>query len=800
VSQSISGLASGLDTASIIDSLVSAEKQSINIVAARKDTANVKLSSWSAIRQVLGGLKTASQALLHTTDWTPLTATSSNSDAVGVTAGSGTLNGSLSFNVDSLAAAGAVRSANVISSLTTSVAADQAILVAAKAATIGFATLASDDALSIGSHDVKVTQASSAAIKLGSTTVDAATTIGPGDTITLDVNGASYTLDNIQAGTWSPTDLAAKIQAAADAKGAAINVTVDPTTNALRIATNREGSAATLKITGGTALAALHLTVDGADIVGTNGKVQVDSAAEQEFSSIDAGQTVVLNAATGTITATFAGGLRAGTVTAKNVSVGDGTLSTVLTNINAANAGVTATAVQVGSGTYRLQINSNSTGALNGPNIAASEFNAAVGSLVELSAASDAKITVGSGAGAYTVTSDTNTVSGVLPGVTLQLKNTTASPVTVTVNRDVSTLVSKVQALVDAANQVKSAVDLATAYDAENKKASPLTGDSTARRLLSDLNRALINEVPWANPAAPGLAGLSVDKTGKFTFDQAKFTTAFNADPDGVVRAFTQGGTATDPNVTFVSAGDRTRAGTYDVVVTQLATQGTTTGLTGGWPLGAPQTVKVRVGTNEVSYDVQVTDTAADVVTELNNRFTQAGLQLEARESGGGVEVHSLQYGTAATFDVAWDGTTYSTFAGTNVQGTIDGKAAVGSGQQLSVPFDDDELGGLALKITATSTGALGTFTYNAGIAQRSATALLDATDALDGYITSAENSLKTNISFIDETVESMNQRLVQYQERLKAQFATLETTLSTLKSQSEWLGGQVAGLNAQSG
>jgi flagellar hook-associated protein 2 len=391
-------------------------------------------------------------------------------------------------------------------------------------------------------------------------------------------------------------------------------------------------------------------------------------------------------------------------------------------------------------------------------------------------------------------------VSGVLPGVTLQLKNTTTTPVSVTVNRDVSSLVAKVQALVDAANQVKSAVDLATAYDAENKKASPLTGDSTARRLLSDLNRALTNEVPWANPAAPGLAGLSVDKTGKFTFDQSKFTTAFNADPDGVIRAFTQGGTATDPGVTFVSAGDRARPGTYNVVVTQLAAQGSSVGLTGGWPLGAPQTVKVRIGTKEVSYDVQVTDTAADVVSELNTRFTQAGLQLEARESGGGVEVHTVQYGSAATFDVAWNGTTYTTFAGTNVQGTIDGKAAIGSGQQLSVPFDDDELGGLALKITATTTGALGSFTYNSGIAQRTATSLLDAVDALNGYVTSAENSLKKNISFIDKTIESMNQRLTQYQARLKAQFATLETTLSTLKSQGEWIGGQVAGLNAQSG
>ena len=48
-------------------------------------------------------------------------------------------------------------------------------------------------------------------------------------------------------------------------------------------------------------------------------------------------------------------------------------------NINAAGAGVTATAVQVGLNTYRLQITSNTAGASNGENIDASAFNDNVG-------------------------------------------------------------------------------------------------------------------------------------------------------------------------------------------------------------------------------------------------------------------------------------------------------------------------------------------------------------------------------------------------------------------------------------
>jgi flagellar hook-associated protein 2 len=799
VSQSISGLASNLDTSSIIEQLVSIERNSINIVTARKSTANTQLATWSAIRTTLDTLRTTTNALTKRTDWTPLTATSSNASAVTVSAGSGTLSGTLSFTVGSLASAGSVRSANVLSSTAAAVAADAGIFVAAKGATVGFASFASDDALALGKHTIRVTQSSTAATKLGTTALDPTTTIAAGESIVLSVNGGgAITLDNIEAGTWTATQLAQKIQTAADAKGAHVDATVDPTTGALRIATAREGDTASLQITGGSALAKLKLTTDGSDLTGTNGRVQVGDSAEQEFNQIEAGGSVVLNASAGTITATFSGGLRAGSVTGTNVSTGDGSLATVANNINAAGAGVTATAVQVGQGAFRLQINSNSTGAKGGANVATSEFNASIGSLVELTPATDASITVGTGIGAYDVTSDTNTVSGVLPGVTLQLKETTASPVTITVGRDVTALANKVKALVDAANGVRAAIRTATAYNADTKTSSPLTGDSSTRRLVSDLNRALLDAVPFANPASPGLAGVSIDKSGTYTFDQSKFTAAFNADPEGVTRAFTQGGTATDPNVTFVSAGDRARAGTYDVEVTAVATRASTVGLEGAWPIGSPPTVKVRIGTKEVSYAIDGADTQQDVVDALNTRFGEAGLNLVASVSGTGIEVRTEQYGRAAVFDVAWDGSTYVNHQGTDVAGKIGGKDAEGSGQQLSVPFDDTEMGGIALMFTGTTTGALGTFTYEPGVAQRVATSLSHALDVVDGYITSTENSLKSRVKYIEDAVSSMERRLVAYQARLKKQFATLETTLSTLQSQSSWLASQVQAVNAQ--
>ena len=61
---------------------------------------------------------------------------------------------------------------------------------------------------------------------------------------------------------------------------------------------------------------------------------------------------------------------------------------------------------------------------------------------------------------------------------------------------------------------------------------------------MGALTSAFIGAVPGANPQSPGLAGVSIDGTGKFTFDRTKFLAAFDADPQGVTKLFAQGGSS----------------------------------------------------------------------------------------------------------------------------------------------------------------------------------------------------------------------------------------------------------------
>jgi len=791
----LSGLSSGLDTESMIAQLVGIERQRIDSVLARATAQTSALTAFGSIRAQVTALKSSVGSLVKATDWNLLTATSSNEAAVAVTAGSGTFTGSMAFRVTALAAAGAVRSANTITGLSTRITTGSAMFVAGAGKALGFATLTADDSIALGTHTIEVTQSSGGATKSGTGALAASTVIdGSNNQLQLTVNGAASTI-TLASGTYGAAQLAAAVQTALNAQGVGVTASVD-TAGKLKLVTTSEGSAATLRITGGTAITPLLLTTDAVNLVGVDGKAKVDGGAEQTFgnsTALAAGGAITLAATGGNISTTLAGGLRTGSLTANQVSVGDGSLSSVVAAINGAKSGVTAAAVQVGTNIYRLQVASTSTGANSDPNLGLAEFDSAViGSLVTLTQGADAELTVGSGAGQYTVKNSSNTISNLLPGLTVALKQTTATDVTVTVDRNADALADKVAKVVETANLLRTEIDKATAYDPSTKKASPLTGDSTARRLVSDLTSALTNAVPGASPVSPGLAGVSIGKDGKFTFDRTKFIDAFRDDPAGMAKVFAQSATSTNGAISLITAGDRAVAGTYAVSITTAAEQATL--VSTGLP-SVGTTIRGKIGTLEGGYTVQSGDTLATTAAGLNAAFAAKSLSASAVVDGANLRITAGAYGAGTTLQVAWDGTNFVSDAGVNVAGTIGGKAATGTGQLLSVAITDSTLGGLSIQYTGAATGAIGSLTYTPGLAQRASSVAFKATDSISGYLTSAENARKTQRDLINRQVDTMEQRLKSYEARLRRQFTTLETALASLQSQQAWLSGQIAQL-----
>ncbi|MCU1373111.1 MAG: flagellar hook-associated 2 domain protein, partial [Actinomycetia bacterium] len=399
-----------------------------------------------------------------------------------------------------------------------------------------------------------------------------------------------------------------------------------------------------------------------------------------------------------------------GTGTPVNVSVGDGSLASVVSGINAANVGVRAAAVQVGPGSFRLQLTSTTTGVDSNFTIVNGVDTAPLGTLNEAVHGQNATLLVGdpATAGQYTVASSSNTFAGVLPGVTLTVK-APATGVVVDVTPAVGQLATDVQTMVTAANNLLAEIKTQTAYDQATKTGQPLLGDSTMRSLQQQV-LGMVSQTVGSN-GSPAKAGVQVARDGTITFDAATFQTAYAADPVSTAALFLPGGTTTHPDpaqsalagkISFLSASDQTARGSYDVKITVAATQARRE-VTGAVTPGEKLTFTVP-GKAAVVVTAQPGDTLDTLVTRINDASATNALGLVARVESGVLQVRSATYGAAPTFTLTTDGAlaVSSLFAGTDVAGTINGAYAKGSGQALLGEAADPVTHGLSFLITAT--------------------------------------------------------------------------------------------------
>lgn len=238
--------------------------------------------------------------------------------------------------------------------------------------------------------------------------------------------------------------------------------------------------------------------------------------------------------------------------TTKTITLGDDKSAAGLAEaINAAGIGVKAAVVTTGGSENILQLSGTKTGAANAFKLSGLDV-----ALTNHAEASNAKLNIGGGEdlGGYTVTSETNTFSKLMPGVSLTVSKLETG-VTVSAAQDVSGIADKFQAMVDAANAALTEISSQTAYNAATKKGSPLTGDFAVRNMSQQILSGISQGLSWDNPnydsnvaedpttnpkklsASFAKLGIQLDSTGKLQFDSAKFTAAYNADPDAIKKA-----------------------------------------------------------------------------------------------------------------------------------------------------------------------------------------------------------------------------------------------------------------------
>lgn len=501
----------------------------------------------------------------------------------------------------------------------------------------------------------------------------------------------------------------------------------------------------------------------------------------------------------------------AGTFTVNGKSItttADTTLAQLAKQVNDAGAGVNAQVVQTSGGAYRLMLSAKASGTANAISVTATPPN--LGAQTELRAAADAVLDLGGG---VTVTRSSNTITNLIEGVTLDLKQAGATT-TVSTARDTAAAAEAIKEMVKGLNDALTTLKDLTAYDPTSKKSGALQGDSTARRLTIDLRSAISSAVAGLTGdfTSAGQVGISLTRDGMVKLDEAKLSQALSTNFDAVTDLFSRAGQASHADVTYVRSTDRTANGDHTVRVTSAATVAAVTGATYSPPLsGEPKVFRI-VNDKGVEVSVTLDSTDTDVtaaVNRINNALSAAGVStITASDDGGAIRLAEDRYGDAPKFTVISDTAGDNIYGlagehrGTDIQGEFvaaDGtvSAATGTGRTLTATAGPAT--GLVVRADVAAAGDYGTVTVTGGLGGALG-GVLSWAEGSDGAVTRARSSLTDHIRRIDDRIAEFEVRLTSRETTLRRQFTALETAMSKLQSQSSWMSMQLASFNAPQG
>ena len=389
------------------------------------------------------------------------------------------------------------------------------------------------------------------------------------------------------------------------------------------------------------------------------------------------------------------------------------TLSGIRDAINKADMGVTASIINDGSG-YRLLMTSEETGEQNAMRIEAlddsgnlltsglstlayNENQLADSTTTQTSKGEDAQLQVNG----LTITRSSNSVDEVIKGVTLNLKNAdVGTNVTVTVTADTEKLTESIQSFVDSYNNLKTFIDDLSSYNADTQQAGLLLGDSTIRTMMSQIRSLISEPIVGLTGKYRSLTELGVntnrDNEYLLDFDTSTFNSALTADRQAIVGLLAKSGVTSDSQITYVNDSINTQPGTYDIEITQVATQAVYQG--GSLALldfSSPVVIdesnnNFRINVNGKSASIELTqgsyltgdDLAKQIALQINSNETINGagysVSVDYSADEKNFSITSNKYGSESKI--------YIINGDPNVSNTL-GFSALGQGTYTGVPL-----------------------------------------------------------------------------------------------------------------
>jgi len=356
--------------------------------------------------------------------------------------------------------------------------------------------------------------------------------------------------DKLEDGTDTEHSIVHRINSAMTAAGKNITADYDETTDKFTLV--RTGSTDTISISSGgdrgNLLSALNLTSATQDTSGSNNTV----TSSIHLKTVKADE--ILTSAKSNFGVSITAGSFTINGTTLNISSTD-TLNSVLEKVNSSSAGVTASYDRT---TDKLVLNSKTTGATSitvGSSSDTSNFLS--GAFIKNGVATEE---IGKNAifqieginNGNPITRNSNSISDLIDGVTIQLKSTyntgttTETPVSLSVSQDTSSAYNAISSFVSNFNSLVSNLKIQTApADVENDtvktEAGVLHGDSFFTRMRSELQLQatdIVGDVT-GNYNSLSSIGITLNENGELSIDSSKLNSALSSNMSDVQQMFT---------------------------------------------------------------------------------------------------------------------------------------------------------------------------------------------------------------------------------------------------------------------
>jgi flagellar hook-associated protein 2 len=521
--EALTGVFSGINTDALVTAEMAPEQQQLTDLQTQVTGDQTKVSDLSTLNTGLTSLETLLNQLRNMSTLEVTDATSSNSGVASATTAAGASQGSHSIVVNQLATAEQMIQTTGLASATS--------------------TIGSSNSTAVNTNTVADSSAT---------------------WFTTDGSGATYSFQFGSENAIAGVAFAANTSYSMDQVASMIN-TQSQAASGYNAATVTQDSSGNYQLT---------LTSRNGGSIGT----MADSlTAGDAISQIDSSTNwTATDGADGSFSYTYQGVTR----TFNGSSTAGNTLQSLVTLINqdGSNPGVTASVLQYNNG-YHLVLSGNDTGASN--NITINDANTTMlgfksADIVQTQAAQDAEIQVDgfpsstTGTSADWITRSSNTISDVIPNVTLTLG--AAGSATISVTADNSQLETNLNSLVTQYNALVTQVTGYTDYNSTTQTPGIFEGDSGLTNLLSTVRSSLLDPVPgfvsgkdtYTNASQ---LGFSFDQNGVLSLDSSTLDTALTNDYQGVLNIIgaANSGSSDSQYIQFSASSTSTTAGAYQV-------------------------------------------------------------------------------------------------------------------------------------------------------------------------------------------------------------------------------------------